>query len=117
MQSIASVANYCRRAGGWRGLCEELHNLCSSPITVRKMIRVWCVAWMGELHLCREFVRKPEGKRTLKRPKHRWSDRQIESGVDRAGLFSHLVHFASYSLGLIVYLICGWREEEILKKV
>jgi hypothetical protein len=67
--------------GGWRKPHnEELHDLCSSPIIIRiiKSRRMWWaghVARMGEKrNACMLLVRKPEGKRPLERPRHRWVD-------------------------------------------
>ena len=65
----------------WRKLHnEEQHDLYSSPNTVRviKSRRMrWAghVARMGErIGLYRVLVGKPEGKRPLVRPRHRWED-------------------------------------------
>jgi hypothetical protein len=70
-----------RVMGGWRKLHnEELHNLYSSPSIIRiiksKRMR-WArhVARMGEKrNVYRLLVGKPEGKRPLGRPRHRWID-------------------------------------------
>jgi hypothetical protein len=65
--------------GGWSKLHnEELHNLYSSPNIIRiiKPIR-WAghVARMGgKKNVYRLLVGKPEGKRPLGRPRHRWTD-------------------------------------------
>jgi hypothetical protein len=59
---------------------EELHDLYSSPIIIRiiKSRKMRCaahVARMGEKrNAYRLLVRKPEGKRPLGRPRHRWVD-------------------------------------------
>jgi hypothetical protein len=59
---------------------EELHDLYSSPsiIIIIKWRRTrWAghVARMGEKRdTCRLLVRKPEGRRPLGRPRHRWVD-------------------------------------------
>jgi hypothetical protein len=59
---------------------EELHNLYSSPsiITIiksRRMRWVGHVARMGEQrNAYRVLVGKPEGKRPVGRPRHRWVD-------------------------------------------
>jgi hypothetical protein len=65
--------------GGWRKLHnEELHNLHSSPsiiriIKSRRMRWAGHVARMGEKrNVYRLLVGKPEGKRPLGRPRHRW---------------------------------------------
>jgi hypothetical protein len=70
-----------RVMGGWRKLySEELHNLYSSPSTIRiiKSRRMrWAghVARMGEKrNVYRLLVGKPEGKRPLGRPRRRWID-------------------------------------------
>jgi hypothetical protein len=67
--------------GEWRKLHnEELRDLYSSPSIIRtiKSRRVSCVghvARMGEKrHAYRLLVGKPEGKRPLGRPRHRWMD-------------------------------------------
>jgi hypothetical protein len=66
--------------GGWRKLHEELHNLYSSPniiriIRSRRMRWAGYVARMGEKrNVYRLLVGKPEGKRTLGRPRHRCID-------------------------------------------
>jgi hypothetical protein len=65
--------------GGWRKLHdEELHNLYSSPSIIRKMKSrrmIWAghVARMREKrNACTILVAKPEGKRSLGRPRRRW---------------------------------------------
>ena len=67
--------------GEWRKLHnEELNDLCSSPnivwvIKPRRMRFPGHVACMGERRgVYRVFVGKPEGKRPLGRPRHRWED-------------------------------------------
>jgi hypothetical protein len=67
--------------GGWRKLRnEELHDLYSSPsiISIMKLRRMrWAghVARMGgKRNVYRLLVGKPEGKRPLGRPRHRWID-------------------------------------------
>jgi hypothetical protein len=67
--------------GGWRKLHnEELHNLYSSPrkirmIKSRGMRRSGYVARMVEKrNTYRTLMGKPEGKRPLKRPRHRCVD-------------------------------------------
>jgi hypothetical protein len=65
----------------WRKLhSEELHNLYQSPdfirqIKSRRMRWAGHVARMGEgRNVYRVLVGKPEGKRTLERPRRRWED-------------------------------------------
>jgi hypothetical protein len=67
--------------GEWRKLHnEELHNLYSSPNIIRQIksrTRRWAghVARMGEERKgYRVLVGKPERKRPLRRPRHRWED-------------------------------------------
>jgi hypothetical protein len=66
--------------GEWRKLHnEELHDLYSLPNIVRvvKLRMKWAghVARMGEERgVHRVLVGKPEGKRPLGRPRHRWED-------------------------------------------
>jgi hypothetical protein len=67
--------------GEWRKLRnKKLNDLYSSPnivwvIKLRRMRWVRYVAHMGERKgIYRVFVRKPEGKRSLERPRHRWED-------------------------------------------
>jgi len=67
--------------GEWRRLHnEELNDLYSSTSTVqviksRRMRWVWHVAHMGESRgVYSVLVDKPEGKKPLGRPRHRWED-------------------------------------------
>jgi len=67
--------------GEWRRLHnEELNDLYSSPNIVRvikwrRMRWAWHVARMGEeMGVYRVLVGKPEGRRTLERPRRRWVD-------------------------------------------
>jgi hypothetical protein len=67
--------------GEWRKLhSEELHILYSSPNIIRhiKSRRMRCVghvACMGEeRNVYRVLMGKPEGKRPVGRPRHRWED-------------------------------------------
>jgi hypothetical protein len=67
--------------GEWRKLHSgELHNWYSSPdiirqIKSRRMRWAGHVARMGEgRNVYRVLVGKPEGKRSLERPRHRWED-------------------------------------------
>jgi hypothetical protein len=65
----------------WRELYnEELHNLYSSPDIIRQ-IKSRQMRWAGHVKRMREdrkvyevLVGKPEGKRPLERPRHRWED-------------------------------------------
>jgi hypothetical protein len=67
--------------GEWRKLhSEELHNLYSSPYIIRQ-IKSRQMRWAGHMaHVGEErkvykvLVGKPEGKRPLRRPRHRWED-------------------------------------------
>jgi hypothetical protein len=79
--------------GGWRKLLnEELHGLYSSPIIVR-VIKARRLRWVGHVVHMGEvrgsysiLVGRPEGRRPLGRPRHRWEDnikmdlREIEFG-------------------------------------
>jgi hypothetical protein len=67
--------------GEWRRLHnKELYALYATPDAVRvmKSRRMRCaghVARMGERRgACRVLVEKPEGRRPLGRPRHRWED-------------------------------------------
>jgi hypothetical protein len=77
--------------GGWKKLHnEELHNLHSSPSTIRLITsrrRRWegHVTGMGEkLNAYRILVGKPEGNRPLGRPRRRWVD-NIEKDLREIG--------------------------------
>jgi hypothetical protein len=81
--------------GSWRKLHnDELHSLYSSPnivrvIKSRRMKWAGHVARMGEGRgVYRDLVGRPEGKRPLGRPKHRWEDNikmdLREIGIDGA---------------------------------
>jgi hypothetical protein len=66
---------------GWRKLHdEELHNLYSSPNIIRmmksrRMRWAGLVARMGEKrNAYKILVGKPDGKRSLRRPRRRWVD-------------------------------------------
>jgi hypothetical protein len=66
--------------GGWKKLHkEELHNLYSSQsisrkIKSRRMVWAGHVARIGEgRNAYRMLLVKPEGRRPLKRPRHRWA--------------------------------------------
>jgi hypothetical protein len=70
-----------RVTGGWRKLHnEELYNVYFSPsiiriIKSRRMRWAGHVARIGEKRIVyRLLVGKPEGKRPLGRPRHRWID-------------------------------------------
>jgi hypothetical protein len=65
--------------GGWRKL-KELHGLYSSP-SIIKMIKARRMRWVGHVVHMGEvrgayniLVGRPEGRRPLGRPKHRWED-------------------------------------------
>jgi len=77
--------------GEWRGLHNgELNDLYSSPnivrvIKSRKMRWPGHVARMGEeWGVCRVLVRKPEGRRPLRRPSCRWVD-NIRTDLQEVG--------------------------------
>jgi hypothetical protein len=65
----------------WRKLHnDELHSLYSSPNIVR-VIKLRRMRWAGHVARMEEgrgvyrvLVRRPEGKRLLGRPRHRWED-------------------------------------------
>jgi hypothetical protein len=59
--------------GEWRKLHNgELHNLYSSPDTIRQFISKK-MRWSGHVARMGEG-RKREGKKPLERPRHRWED-------------------------------------------
>jgi hypothetical protein len=67
--------------GGWRKLHnKEHHNLYSSPSIIR-MIKSRRMSWTGHVaqmgekrNAYRILVGKPDRKRQLRRPRHRWAD-------------------------------------------
>jgi hypothetical protein len=71
--------------GGWRKLHnEELHGLYSSPSIVR-VIRARRMRWAGHVARIGEvrgayniLVGRPEGRRPLGRPRHRWEDGDVD---------------------------------------
>jgi hypothetical protein len=78
--------------GEWRKLHnEELHNLYSSPdiirqVKSRRMRWVGHVARMGEERkVYKVLVGKPEGKRSLGRPRRRWED-GVRMDLEEIGL-------------------------------
>jgi len=66
--------------GEWRKLHNELYDLYSSPnivqvIKSRRMMWVGHVALKGERRdVYRMLAGKPEGKRPIRSPRHRWED-------------------------------------------
>jgi hypothetical protein len=59
---------------GWRKRHnEELRNLYSAPNIIR-MIKSRRMRWAGHVARMGILVGKPEGKRPLGRPRHRWVD-------------------------------------------
>jgi hypothetical protein len=57
---------------------EEVHNLYSSQSIIR-MVKSRRMRWLGHVagmgekgNACRTLMGKPEGKRQLERPRHRW---------------------------------------------
>jgi hypothetical protein len=79
-------------AGGWRKLHIEHHNLYSSPNIIIRMIMSRKMGWAGHVARMWEMrnaytivVGKPEGKRPLGRPRHRWED-NIEMDLREIGL-------------------------------
>jgi hypothetical protein len=78
--------------GKWRKVPnEELHDLYSSPSSIR-MIKSRRMRWAGQAvgmgerrGVCRVLMGKPEGKRPLERPRHRWKD-NIKMDLQDVGL-------------------------------
>jgi hypothetical protein len=76
----------------WRKLHnDELHSLYSSPNIV-KVIKSWRMRWAGHVaHMgegrgvYRVLVRRPEGKRPLGRPRHKWED-NIKFNLSETGI-------------------------------
>jgi hypothetical protein len=72
---------------------KELQNLCKSPDI--RQTKSWRTRWAGHVarmgqgrNVYRVLMRKPEGKRPLERPRHRWEDgikwtvRRLVGGVE-----------------------------------
>jgi hypothetical protein len=87
--------------GGWRKQHnEELHGLYSSPSIVR-VIKARRMRWAGHVARMGEvrgtyniFVRRPEGRRPLGRPRRRWED-NIKMGLREIGFGDvDLIHWA-----------------------
>ena len=83
--------------GEWRKLCKELNDLYSSPNIVQ-VIKSRRIRWLGHVSrmgekrgIYRVLMGKPEGKRLLGRPRHRWEDnikmdlQEVGCGLDQAG--------------------------------
>jgi hypothetical protein len=73
---------------GWRRLhIEGLHNLYTSPniirvIKSRRVRQTWHVTHTGEMRNAYNIlVGKPEGKRPLRRCRHRWKDIRMDLRV------------------------------------
>jgi len=64
---------YFSNPGGWRRLHnEEFRNLCASPNIIKENEMRMQHAWEScEIHT-KFYIGKPEGKRTLGRPRLRW---------------------------------------------
>ena len=79
--------------GEWRKLHnEELNDLHSSPNILRVITSIrmrWAghVARMGERGVYRVLVGKPEGKRSLWRPRRRWED-NIKMDIREVGAWT-----------------------------
>jgi hypothetical protein len=80
--------------GGWRKFHnEELHDLYSSPSIIR-IVKSRRMRWAGHVTRMEEkrnayrlLVGKPEGKRPLGRPRHRWVDNiRMELSMDLVDL-------------------------------
>jgi hypothetical protein len=78
--------------GEWRRLHnEELPDLYSSP-SISRIIKLKRMRWAGHVarmgekrNVYRILVGKPEGKRLLGRPRHRWVDIKMDLGEVRCG--------------------------------
>jgi hypothetical protein len=78
--------------GSWRKLHnDELHKLCSSS-NFSRVIKSRRVKWAGHVAhrgegrgVYRMLVGRPEGKRPLERPWHRWKD-NIKRGLRERGI-------------------------------
>jgi len=86
--------NRLHETGDYRKLHnEELNDLYYSHnivqvIKSRRMKRLWHVARMGErIGMYRVLVGKPEGKRPLVKPSHRWED-NIKMDIQEVGFGS-----------------------------
>jgi hypothetical protein len=72
----------------WRKLHKEPNNLYFSSPNVVRVIKLRRIGWLGRVShmgekrgIYRVLVGKPEGKRLLGRPRHRWEDNiEIEVG-------------------------------------
>jgi hypothetical protein len=80
-ENSGRIGSLVSLTGEWRKLHnEELHILYSSP-NINRQIKSRRMRWAGHVsrmgegrNVYRVFMGKPEGKRPLERPRHRWED-------------------------------------------
>jgi hypothetical protein len=114
--------------GSWRKLHnDELHNLYSPPNIVRMIKEVEmgriCGTYGEGRGVYRVLIGKPEGKRPLGRPKHRWEDNikldLREIGIDGANWIRQAqdrVQWRAF-VNTVMNLRIPYRKQDIFEKL
>jgi hypothetical protein len=101
--------------GGWKKLQkEELHNMYSSTSIIRiiKARRIRCAGHIARMYekmnKCRISVEREKGKRSLKRPRHRWVLREIGWGGMQWIVLAQVEGYCEHGNGTLNSIKC-WK--------